>query len=124
MCAPVQLPPETEKLIFKTDNSPFWQDPAHPFREDYCALTVEAAEWLASTNIHLIGIDYLSVSLYRDPPELVHRILCGADMVLIEGLDLSQVSAGNYRVTCLPFKIAGADGAPARVILEEIDEAI
>ena len=117
----LRLPDPTRKLIFKTDSSQFWNDPAHSFREDYCALTLDAAEWIAATNIHLLGIDYLSVSLFKDPPENVHRVLCRADMVLIEGLDLRGVEPGVYRVTCLPFKIGDSDGAPARVILEEIE---
>ena len=114
----LKLPSSTQKLLLKTDSSEFWSEPSHNFREDYCALTLDAAEWIAASNIHLLGIDYLSVSLYKDPAEVVHRVLCGADMVLIEGLNLTDIEPGEYRVTCLPFKIAGSDGAPARVILE------
>ncbi|MEM7453424.1 MAG: cyclase family protein [Planctomycetota bacterium] len=114
----LQLPDETRKLILKTDNSQLWENPSHPFFEDYCALTPGAARRVADSNIHLLGIDYLSVSLYKDPPEIVHRILCDADMVLIEGLNLTEIEPGGYRVTCLPFNVVGSDGAPARVILE------
>ncbi len=114
----LDIPAGTKKLIFKTDNSRLWADLAHSFYEDYCALTTEGAEWVRDFGIHLFGIDYLSVSLYKDPPETVHRILLGADMVLIEGLNLMGVPPGNYRLTCLPFKIANVEGAPARVILE------
>jgi arylformamidase len=114
----LNLPAGTKKLIFKTDNSQLWSDLSHPFYEDYCALTTEAAKWVRDFGIHLLGIDYLSVSLFADPPEIVHQILLEAGMVLMEGLNLTGVPEGDYRVTCLPFKIENAEGAPARVILE------
>ncbi len=116
----LNIPPETKKLIFQTDNSRLWENPAHAFYENYCALTADAAEWLRDFGVHLIGIDYLSVSLYRDPPEIVHRILLEANIVLLEGLNLTDVPPGLYRVFCLPFKILNSDGSPSRVVLEEI----
>jgi len=114
----LMIPAGTRKLVFKTDNSRLWNNLSHKFYEDYCALTADAAEWIRDSGIHLVGIDYLSVSLYRDPPENVHRILLEADVVLVEGLNLTGVSPGPYRITCLPLRILNVDGAPARVILE------
>jgi arylformamidase len=112
------IPPGTKKLLLKTDNSKLWNDPSHEFYEDFCALTNDGAEWIRDFGIHLLGIDYLSVSLYKDPPEIVHRILLDHDMVLIEGIDLRAVQPGPYRVFCLPFQAKDLEGAPARVILE------
>ena len=64
----------------------------------------------------MVGIDYLSISPYHHSKP-THEILLGAGMVIIEGLDLSGVSAGKYTLYCLPVKLGGAEGAPARAIL-------
>jgi len=117
--ASLNIPPNTEKLLLKTDNSDLWKDLSHPFYEDYCALAADAAEWVRDNGIRLIGIDYLSISLFKDPPEIVHRILLKAEIVIIEGLNLTDIPTGNYRLFCLPMKVEGVDGIPARVILED-----
>ena len=117
--ASLNIPAGTKKLLLKTDNSALWEDLSHPFYEDYCALTTDAAEWVRDRGISLIGIDYLSISLFRDPPEIVHQILLKAEIVIVEGLNLTDISTGNYRLICLPMKVQGVDGIPARVILEK-----
>ena len=83
------------------------------------ALTPAAAEWMVNKNIQLVGIDYLSIQAYHDPDNATHLTLLGAGVIIVEGLDLRAVSAGEYELTCLPMKLAGSDGAPARVILTE-----
>jgi arylformamidase len=40
-------------------------------------------------------------------------------VIIVEGLDLSAVDAGTYRFACLPLRIAGGDGGPARALLTE-----
>jgi len=115
----LNIPPNTEKLLLKTDNSNLWKDLSHPFYEDYCALTTDAAEWVRDRGIHLVGIDYLSISLFKDPPEIVHQILLKAEIVIIEGLNLTDIPTGHYRLFCLPMKVQDVDGIPARVILEK-----
>lgn len=80
------------------------------------ALSETAARWLVERDIRLIGIDELSIAPAADQLS-VHRLLLGAGVVILEGLDLSQVQAGRYEVYCLPLKLLGADGAPARAIL-------
>ena len=62
--------------------------------------------------VRLVGIDYLSVGA----PE-THRKLLSDGVVLLEGLDLRGVEAGDYRLVCLPLDIVGSDGAPARAVL-------
>ena len=116
--AALEIPSGTTKLLIKTDNSDLWKDLSHPFYEDYCALTTDAAEWVRDVGISLIGIDYLSISLFKDPPEVVHQILLKAEIVIVEGLNLTDVPTGNYRLLCLPMKVEGVDGIPARVVLE------
>src|SRR5262249_47453266 len=83
---------------------------------DYAHLDTSAARLLAERRVRMVGIDYLSIGRGKDGPE-VHRILLGAGVVIIEGLDLSRADAGFYDVVCLPLKILGGDGAPARVAL-------
>ncbi len=111
-----EIPPRTRRLLFKTRNSQYWGSHTNGFQTDFVALTPDAAKWLVNRGIKLVGIDYLSISPYDDFRP-THEILLRAGVVIIEGLDLSKVSQGRYTLHCLPLKIAGADGAPARAIL-------
>jgi len=111
-----QIPPRTRRLLFKTRNSRYWSSHTDGFQTDFVALSPDGAEWLVKRGIKLVGIDYLSISPYDDVRP-THEILLKAGVVIIEGLDLSHVSQGRYTLHCLPLKIAGADGAPARAIL-------
>jgi arylformamidase len=110
------IPPRTRRLIFKTRNSEYWAKGLKEFQTDFVALSVDAAELLVDRNVKVVGIDYLSVAPYK-MGRPAHTILLTAGVVLIEGLDLSRVSQGRYTLHCLPLKLAGADGAPARAIL-------
>jgi arylformamidase len=113
----LQLQPGVKKLLLKTDNSHLWNDISHPFYEDFCALTADAAQWVVDHDIHLVGIDYLSIQLFHDSFE-THVILLSKEVVIVEGLDLREVTPGEYRLICLPLKIKGAEGTLARAILE------
>lgn len=106
-----------EKLLFKTDNSKLWEYPAHDFYLDYCALTLDAAQWCVDHDVHLVGIDYLSIQLYSDPND-THVVLLSNEVVIVENLDLREVGEGNYRLVCLPLKVKGVEGTLARAILE------
>jgi arylformamidase len=77
-----------------------------------------AARFLAARGVKALGVDYLSVGGCKETGE-VHRILLGAGILLIEGLDLTEILPGWYDMICLPMKIADSDGAPARVILKK-----
>ena len=114
-----RLPAETVRLLFKTKNSELLDDPCHPFNPDFVALSSESAVWIANKGIHLVGIDYLSIQLAQDPEPLTHRILLEAGIIILEGLNLQEVNPGEYQVICLPLKLAGSEGAPARAILIE-----
>lgn len=108
-----------ERLLFKTRNSrDRWFE--RPFDEDYVYVAEDAARLLAERGVQAIGIDYLSVGGFREDGAAVHRILLGAGIWLIEGLDLAGVEPGNYELVCLPLKLAGADGAPARAVLRPL----
>jgi arylformamidase len=104
------------RLIFKTDNSQLWHDGRSDFFEDYVALQPDAAEWLVERGIQLVGIDYLSIAPFHDGVP-THRILLNAGIVIIEGLNLWAIPSGRYTLYCLPLKLVGSDGAPARVVL-------
>ena len=111
-----KIPPRTRRLLFKTRNSALWSKPEAEFEQDFVAITADGAKSLIEHGIKLVGVDYLSVAPFNAPVP-THRLLLQAGIAVVEGLDLSEVSPGRYSMYCLPLKIAGADGAPARVIL-------
>ncbi len=112
-----EIPPRTRRLLFRTRNSEIWRTaPAHDFQQDYVALSVGAAEYLVARGVKVVGVDYLSVAPFHDTVP-THQILLRSGVVVIEGLNLSAVSEGRYTLYCLPIKLQGADGAPARAVL-------
>jgi len=115
----VKFPTDVTRLLFKTRNSTLWADSHLEFYHDYVALTNESAKWLVNKGFRLIGIDYLSVQKFHNSEPLTHRILLEAGVIIIEGLNLQGVSPGLYQLFCLPLKLVGSDGAPARVVLIE-----
>lgn len=112
-----------ERILFKTRNSAFWEDQSGRFRTDYTHISPAAARRLVANGVRLVGIDYLSVEKFQSQSFATHETLLANGVVIIEGLDLRQVSAGIYELICLPLKIAegAGDGAPARVVLRTID---
>jgi arylformamidase len=112
-----QIDAQTDRLLLKTKNSELWADPQHAFYPDFVALSAESARWIVNRGIQLVGIDYLSIQMFKDAEPLTHRILLEAGVVILEGLDLRAVEPGNYQLICLPLKLTGSDGAPARAIL-------
>ncbi|MBN2556668.1 MAG: cyclase family protein [Anaerolineales bacterium] len=110
------IPTRTRRVLFRTRNSAMWTDSQHAFQKDYVALDVSGAEWLVRRGVQLVGVDYLSVAPFKDGSE-VHRILLEREIVVVEGLDLREVTKGRYTLYCLPLRLIGSDGAPARVIL-------
>jgi arylformamidase len=113
------IPFGERRLLFKTRNSEYWDDPDHEFREDFVAVEADGARWLVDHGVRLLGVDYLSVAPFgRSRP--THEILLGAEVILVEGLDLRAVSGGRFELACLPLKLRDCDGAPARVILRDL----
>ena len=112
------IPKGTERLLIKTANSRFWTEDLNEFREDFIALDADAASHLVDLGIKVVGVDYLSVAPFNDPAP-THRILLEAGVLIIEGLNLSGIEPGQYTLLCLPLKIKGSDGAPARVLLQK-----
>ncbi len=112
----MEVPPRTRRLLFRTRNSNRWADKSRTFNKDFVAVTADGAEFLVEHGVKLVGVDYLSVAPF-DKPRPTHETLLKAGIVIVEGLDLSQISQGRYTLYCLPLKLAGCDGAPARAIL-------
>jgi arylformamidase len=109
----LDLPDGAERVLFKTRNSKLWA--SDEFTRDFVRLDGSGARYLIERGVRLVGIDYLSIG-DRD----AHLALLGEGVVALEGLNLGSVEPGEYRLICLPLKIVGSDGAPARALLERL----
>ena len=122
---PVAITPEelkplklrtSERVLFKTRNSRrSWKTPE--FDKDFIYISKEAAQHIVDSGVMTVGVDYLSVGGFHKDGVETHRVLLGAKVWIIEGINLAKVRPGKYDLVCLPIKIAGADGDPARVVL-------
>lgn len=115
--------PSAKRVLFKTRNSAFWDDPSAGFQNDYTYLSTAAAAKLVDRGIQLIGIDYLSIEEFGQKTHQTHLTLLSNKVIIVEGLDLGDVPAGKYELICLPLRIRSGhgDGAPARAVLRTID---
>ena len=114
-----EITSEMKRVLFGTRNSHWWAKGESTFQTDFVAITEDGAEWLVERGVQLVGVDYLSVAPYGDSVP-THTILLKAGVVIVEGLNLSKIVRGFYDLYCLPLKIAGSDGAPARAILIQL----
>ncbi|HEY6073962.1 MAG TPA: cyclase family protein [Anaerolineales bacterium] len=114
--AGIPLAEGVTRILFGTRNSHLWKKGESTFQEDFVAITEDGARWLVEKGIRLVGVDYLSVAPFGDSVP-THKALLEAGVVIVEGLDLSAVPRGFYDLYCLPLKLVGSDGAPARAIL-------
>ncbi len=105
------------RVLLKTRNSNLRLLSRGEFDEGYVGISREAAEYLVEVGVEMVGVDYLSVEPFEDEEFNTHHTLLGADVVIIEGLVLTDVEPGEYFLVCLPLKLAGSDGSPARAIL-------
>ena len=107
-------------VLFKTDNSERFHGDV--VLDDYVTLTYEAAEYLVSKRIKMVGIDYMTIERPRNkriPRCRVHEKLLKDNILILEMIDLKEVSDRNYELICMPLKISGADGCSIRVVLRE-----
>lgn len=111
------------RVLFKTRNSAFWENPRGQFREDFAYVEPAAARALVAAGVRLVGFDYLSVEQFGSEGFETHLALLSAGVVIVEGLDLRAVGPGLYDLCCLPLKVAAGsgDGAPARCVLRTAD---
>jgi len=105
-----------ERVLFRTQNSEHcWN--TDQFIEDFVYISAAAAQFIVDRQVRMVGVDYLSVGGFVHDGVETHQILLSAGIWLIEGLNLAAVEPGAYELVCLPLRIVGADGAPARAIL-------
>jgi arylformamidase len=108
--AGLDIPRGAERVLLKTTNGRLWERDS--FTRDFIRLTGDGARYLIGRGVRVVGIDFLSIGDAE-----AHRELLGNGVIPVEGLDLRQVGAGNYQLVCLPLRLVGSDGAPARAIL-------
>ena len=104
-----------DRVLIRTRNSGFVRERA--FHRDYTYLAPEGAAYLVEMGVKLVGVDYLSVEQFHSGHHRTHRTLLEKGVVIVEGLDLSEPVAGVYEFRCLPLRLVGLDGAPARAVL-------
>jgi len=107
---------EDLRLLLKTANSGLWN--GQPFREDYTHLTESGARYLVEQGVKVVGIDYLSIEQFKKAGAPAHRALLSQGVIIIEGLNLADAEPGMYEMYCLPLRVRGGDGSPARVVLK------
>lgn len=103
------------RVLLRTRNSGFNTEPG--FRPDFTYLAPDGADYLVAQGVKLVGIDYLSIEQFHSGHHRTHRTLLGHGVVIVEGLALAAVPPGRYDLVCLPLKLVGLDGAPARAVL-------
>lgn len=111
------------RIIFRTVNTHAnW--PAQPFNEDFVYIARDAARYLVEKQVRMVGVDYLSIGGFHNDLVATHVTLLSAGVWVVEGLDLSAISAGTYELACMPLRLKGADGAPARAFVRPIQAAV
>jgi arylformamidase len=108
------------RVLFKTRNSELWST---DFKKDFTYLDLPAARKLIENGVKLVGIDYLSIEKFGSEKHEVHRALLSHEVIILEGLNLTDVPAGKYELICLPLRLRSnlGDGAPARAVLRTLD---
>lgn len=106
----LEIPEGAERVLLKTSNGRLWARDS--FSREFIRLTGSGARYLIGKGVRVIGIDFLSIG-----DEEAHQELLAAGVVPVEGLDLREVEPGRYQLICLPLRLEGSDGAPARAIL-------
>jgi len=103
------------RVLLRTRNSALLSQ--KEFVRDYTYLAPDGAQYLLEKGVELVGIDYLSIEQFHSGHHMTHRTLLERSVVIVEGLDLSVPAPGEYELICLPLRIEGCDGAPARAVL-------
>ena len=113
-----------EAVLFKTDNSLRGIPTGGRFVEEYAVLSLQAARQCVAKGVSLVGIDGFSVEDGSDPAFPVHHYLLSNDVLILENINLAEVPAGVYRLSCFPLKMAGAEASPVRAVLEAVSCSI
>jgi len=113
-------PQAGERILFRTENSRKRLLHRNEFAEDFVYVAEDAAKLLVECGVRSVGVDYLSVGGFSKDGVETHVALLGAGVWVVEGLDLSAISPGEYEWNCMPLKLVGADGSPCRALLREL----
>lgn len=108
---------EIKALLFKTENSLSGKVCSGTFSEEYVYLSPEAADFCVAKKIRLVGIDYSSVDRFDDESFTIHRTIMKNNIMILEGITLAHVPAGDYTLICLPLKIKLGEASPVRAVL-------
>jgi arylformamidase len=111
--AHIALPPRA-RVLFKTANS--FRD-HRTFFSDYVYLDGDCAEFLVAQGVVLVGIDALSIKQRGGSDNRPHTALLDSRIVILEGILLAHVEAGEYTLIALPLAFEHCDGSPVRAIL-------
>jgi arylformamidase len=106
-----------KRVLFKTRNSSLLHQASYD--PSFVSFSIDGAKALVDLGVGLVGLDYLSVAR-ADEQVPVHRAFLDHGIVLLEGVDLSDVPPGRYELICPPVKVAASDGAPCRAVLREL----
>ena len=104
-----------KRVLIRTRNSALLSQ--HEFVPDYTFVAPDGAQYLVDMGIELVGVDYLSIEQFHSGHHQTHKTLLARSVVIVEGLNLSAPPQGEYQFICLPLRLEGCDGAPARAVL-------
>lgn len=104
---------ENEFVLLKTRNSS-----TELYDPEFVYLSKEAAEYLVEMKAKGVGIDAMTIER-NQPKHETHKLLLKNEIMIIEGLRLLHITAGNYHMVALPINIVGAEASPTRVLLIE-----
>ena len=107
-----------DKILFKTKNSNHLNE--IEFYDDFVYLTYEGAKYLVENGVKLIGIDYITIEDLKTTSFDVHNFLLENDVIILEGINLSDIKPGLYNLSALPLKLIDTEASPVRAILTEI----
>jgi arylformamidase len=110
------IQPGVTRVLIKTSNSQLWAKNVTAFQPEFVGVSKDGAEFLVEKGIKLVGIDYLSIAPYKQSRP-THEVLLAAKLIVLEGINLTDAQPGMYTLLCLPVKLGGSDGAPARAVL-------
>jgi arylformamidase len=103
------------RVLLKTRNSALLG--RRDFAPDYTYLAPDGAAHLVERGVQLVGIDYHSIEQFRSGHHRTHLTLLRRNVVIVEGLNLMVPAPGVYDFICLPLRLTGLDGSPARAVL-------
>jgi arylformamidase len=113
-----------DSLIIHTGWSQFARTSKDKYRNELPRISVGLANWLVEKGIKMLAVEPPSVANVNDLQEvtLIHRVLFSGKIIIVEGIcNLKEVKTDEVELMVLPLKVAGGDGAPARVMVKPLN---